>query len=93
MVSHYWRNNPHGIRGFYDLAPIAHRLPTMNLQSKKGNVPSKDKLPSCSTWFRVKAERKIMLQRKRLSKLKQEHRHEQETVEESTSRTQSNTSR
>ena len=41
----------------------------MNLQSKKGNVPSKDKLPSCSTWFRYKAERKIMAKNKRLSKL------------------------
>ena len=40
-----------------------------NLQAKKGNVPSKDKLPSCSTWFRLKAERKIMIQRRRLSKL------------------------
>ena len=53
----------------------------MNLQTKKGNVPSKDKLPSCSTWFRLKAERKIMVQRKRLtavSKLNpiQEHIHE-----------------
>ena len=50
----------------------------MNLQSKRYNVPSKDKLPSCSTWFRLKAERKIMVQRKRLSKLSplQEHTHE-----------------
>ena len=53
----------------------------MNLQAKKGNTPSKDKLPSCSTWFRLKAERKIMVQRKRLtavSKLNpiQEHTHE-----------------
>ena len=39
----------------------------MNLQAKKGNTPSKDKLPSCSTWFRLKAERKIMVQRRRLT--------------------------
>ena len=52
----------------------------MNLQSKRYNVPSKDKLPSCSTWFRYKAERKIMAKNKRLSKListsPMEHQHD-----------------
>lgn len=54
----------------------------MNLQSKKFNVPSKDKLPPCSTWFRLKAERKIM--RKRKQHEKQEHEHDTETPVENT---------
>ena len=45
----------------------------MNLQSKKHNVPSKDKLPPCSTWFRLKAERKIMIERKRAQQFMKEH--------------------
>ena len=40
----------------------------MNLQSKRYNVPSKDKLPPCSTWFRLKEERKIMVERKHREK-------------------------
>jgi len=52
----------------------------MNLQSKKFNVPSKDKLPSCSTWFRLKAERKIMAERKHHKK---EHSHEEPVAENS----------
>ena len=54
----------------------------MSLQAKKGNVPSKDKLPTCSTWFRLKAERKIIIQRRRptaVSKLKEmPHEHHED---------------
>ena len=58
-----------GILG-YDWIALSGNNDKMNLQSKQGNIPSKDKLPSCSAWFRQKAERKIMIERKRLSKLK-----------------------
>ena len=48
----------------------------MNLQSKRYNVPGKDKCPPCSTWFREKEERKIMRARKhreqQLSKVKEQ---------------------
>ena len=40
----------------------------MNKQSKRYNVPGKDKLPPCSTWFREKEERKIMVERKHREK-------------------------
>ena len=44
---------------------------------RNNNCPSKDKLPSCSTWFRQKAERKIMIKQRRLSKLiPVEHQHD-----------------
>ena len=46
----------------------------MNLQSKRYNVPGKDKLPPCSTWFREKEERKIMIARKHKETLP-EHKH------------------
>ena len=48
---------------------------------RNNNCPSKDKLPSCSTWFRQKAERKIMVARRKAKKLQQEHEHEEPVTE------------
>ena len=53
----------------------------MNLQPKRYNVPSKDKLPRCSVWFRLKAYRKLLIARKKEAKHLQEHKHEESVAE------------